>query len=137
MYLPQNITITRDLMDLLNELKTSRPKFTVTHGGLGGAEARQENDKRKDPMVLVKQYIDRANLRLVDFFNSIDKDKSMSVTKEELEIGLEVSRCWCGSCCYAGHHMYSCAHLHACLVLSMLNCMRNATAHAFFYGARK
>ena len=87
----QSITITLDLMDVLEELRKTHPGLKVSHGGLGGVEARAESEKQKDPMVLVKQYIDRANLRLVDFFNSIDKDKSMTVTIEEFEVGLAVS----------------------------------------------
>lgn len=42
-------------------------------------------------MVVIKKYIDSKNLRLVDFFNTIDKDKSMTVTVQEFEQGLAVS----------------------------------------------
>ena len=40
--------------------------------------------------VKLKNYIERNNLRLVDFFNKFDKDGSMSVTREEFAQGIEV-----------------------------------------------
>lgn len=87
----QNITITLELVKVIDDLRERVPGLNVTHGGLGAVESRAQSEKQKEPMVLIKQYIDRANLRLVDFFNSIDKDKSMSVTVEEFEVGLAVS----------------------------------------------
>jgi len=41
-------------------------------------------------MVKLANYIQKNNLRLVDFFNKFDKDGSMSVTYEEFEQGIEV-----------------------------------------------
>lgn len=42
-------------------------------------------------MVKLRNYIEKNNLRLVDFFNKFDKDHSMSVTREEFTEGLEVN----------------------------------------------
>ena len=83
-----NVAITQEVLDMLNALQIVHPGLKVTHGGLGGVQMRAQSEKKKAPMVLIKQYIDRSNLRLVDFFNSIDKNKTLSITAEELEKGL-------------------------------------------------
>ena len=41
-------------------------------------------------MVKLQRFIQKNNLRLVDFFNDFDTDGSMSVTYDEFEIGLKV-----------------------------------------------
>lgn len=41
-------------------------------------------------MVKLTNYIEKNNLRLVDFFNKFDKDGSMSVTYAEFQQGIEV-----------------------------------------------
>ena len=43
-----------------------------------------------DPMTKLRNYMEENNLRLVDFFNQFDQDHSMSVTREEFKIGVEV-----------------------------------------------
>ena len=40
--------------------------------------------------VRLQNYIQKQNLRMIDFFNQFDKDGSMSVTREEFAQGLEV-----------------------------------------------
>lgn len=45
---------------------------------------------RVHPMVKLVNYIEKHELRLVDFFNKFDKDGSMSVTHEEFVEGIEV-----------------------------------------------
>ena len=63
------------------------PSIKVRHGGEG---VPQKAKARVHPMVKLKNYIDKNNLRLVDFFNKFDKDHSMSVTREEFAAGIEV-----------------------------------------------
>ena len=41
-------------------------------------------------MTKLRNYMEENNLRLVDFFNQFDQDHSMSVTREEFKIGVEV-----------------------------------------------
>ena len=45
--------------------------------------------KGKDPMAILKQYVDSKNLRLVDLFSQLDKDGSLSVSREEFLLGLQ------------------------------------------------
>ena len=40
-------------------------------------------------MIVLKHYIEERNLRLVDFFNQVDKDKSLSVSPGEFRTGLK------------------------------------------------
>ena len=46
----------------------------------------------RDPMTKLRRYVDRAGLRLVDLFRQFDKDNSMTVSKEELMLGVQVLR---------------------------------------------
>ena len=46
--------------------------------------------KQLNPMVKLQRFIQKNNLRLVDFFNDFDTDGSMSVTYDEFTIGLKV-----------------------------------------------
>jgi len=41
--------------------------------------------------MLLYRYIQDKNLRLVDIFNILDEDKSMTVDKEEFSRGMKVS----------------------------------------------
>lgn len=43
-----------------------------------------------DPMSKIHKYLQDNDMRLVDFFNTMDADHSMSVTREELQQGIEV-----------------------------------------------
>lgn len=56
----------------------------------GGMEPPKKPKAPVHPMVKLANYIQKNNLRLVDFFNKFDKDGSMSVTYEEFEQGIEV-----------------------------------------------
>ena len=41
-------------------------------------------------MKIVKNYIENNRMRLLDLFNTLDKDKSMSITVKEFADGLKV-----------------------------------------------
>lgn len=45
---------------------------------------------RPAPMKILKNYIDDNRMRLLDLFNTLDKDKSMSLTVQEFAEGLKV-----------------------------------------------
>ena len=76
-----------DIAKVIEELKQTRPGLRISHGGIGAVTKAKP---RQDPMIVVKQYIEERNLRLVDFFNQVDKDKSLSVSPEEFRRGLQV-----------------------------------------------
>ncbi|XP_033123315.1 leucine-rich repeat-containing protein 74B-like isoform X2 [Anneissia japonica] len=81
-----NIQVNKDFDELFKELKELRPDMKVKHGGM------QEEVKPKarlNPMVKLYRYIQKNNLRFMDFFNKVDKDGSMSVTYDEFEEGLK------------------------------------------------
>ena len=42
------------------------------------------------PMTKLKNFIERKNIRLLDFFNMLDSDHSMSISREEFSDGIEV-----------------------------------------------
>ena len=64
------------------------PDIKMRHGGM---EPPAKPRARIHPMIKLTNYIEKNNLRLVEFFNKFDKDGSMSVTYEEFEQGIEVS----------------------------------------------
>jgi len=47
------------------------------------------NKKNADLIYILKQYVEDKNYRLVDLFNQFDKDKSLSVTRDEFRQGLK------------------------------------------------
>ncbi|XP_033628427.1 leucine-rich repeat-containing protein 74B-like isoform X1 [Asterias rubens] len=79
------IQVNKDFEDLFNELKEIRPNVKVHHGGMKEAV---KPKLKLNPMLKLQRYIQKNNLRLVDFFNKFDKDGSMSVTYAEFEEGL-------------------------------------------------
>ncbi|XP_074646905.1 uncharacterized protein LOC141902879 [Tubulanus polymorphus] len=46
---------------------------------------------KTDPMAILKSYVDRNNLRLVDLFNRFDKDKNYKISLEEFKKGLAMA----------------------------------------------
>ena len=89
----QDILINNDFLECFQKLKEQLPDIKMRHGGDG---VPKKPKARVHPMVKLKNYIDRNNLRLVDFFNKFDTDNSMSVTREEFAQGIEVCKIWPG-----------------------------------------
>ena len=52
----------------------------------------EEDFLRTDPMALIRAYVDKHNLRLLDLFNSIDKDRNFKISQEEFANGMKVIR---------------------------------------------
>ena len=46
---------------------------------------------KNDPVAIITQYIEKQNLRVVDFFNSFDKNKNLKICAEEFKRGVKVS----------------------------------------------
>lgn len=79
--------VNSDFLDIFRQLKEQLPGLKLMHGG----DTQPKKPKIKiHPMIKLKNYIEKNNLRLVDFFNKFDKDNSMSVTREEFAQGIEV-----------------------------------------------
>ncbi|XP_022096288.1 leucine-rich repeat-containing protein 74B-like isoform X2 [Acanthaster planci] len=79
------IQVNKEFEDLYNQLKETRPNIKIHHGGMKEAVKPKQ---KLNPMLKLQRYIQKNNLRLVDFFNKFDKDGSMSVTYDEFEEGL-------------------------------------------------
>ena len=45
----------------------------------------------KNPMTLVKEYIENEGLRMLDFFKQMDRDGGGSISRAEFVEGLEVN----------------------------------------------
>ena len=76
-------------MELCKEIQELRPNLKIRHGGSGGALFKPK--KRPSPMKIVKNYIENNRMRLLDLFNTLDKDKSLSITVKEFADGLKVN----------------------------------------------
>nr|XP_006822346.1 PREDICTED: uncharacterized protein C14orf166B homolog isoform X1 [Saccoglossus kowalevskii] len=81
-----DIQVNKDFDELFMQLKEVRPDIKVKHGG---SEEEKKKKAKVNPMQKLQKYIQKNNLRLVDFFNKFDKDGSMSVSYEEFREGLE------------------------------------------------
>lgn len=85
----QDITVNNDFVELCKEVKHLRPNMKISHGGTGGAAFKPK--PRPTPMKILKNYIEDNQMRLLDLFNALDKDKSMNITVKEFADGLQVS----------------------------------------------
>ena len=74
-------------MDLLKEMEELNSELKVYHGGLGGSP--QKAAERPKPMKILKDFIKEHELRIFDFFKTLDKDKSMSISIAEFVKGLK------------------------------------------------
>ena len=78
-----------DFVELCKEMEQLRPGMKINHGGTGGAAFKPK--ARPPPMKILKNYIEDNQMRLLDLFNALDKDKSMSITVKEFADGLKVN----------------------------------------------
>ncbi|XP_071961893.1 uncharacterized protein [Antedon mediterranea] len=85
-----DIMVNKDFQDLLKEIQELRPDFKVFYKGAFGAFKKKEKE-RPDPLKMLRDYIDKNNMRVWDLFKAYDKDKSMSVSKEEFKKGISSS----------------------------------------------
>ncbi|XP_078336521.1 uncharacterized protein LOC111138432 isoform X1 [Crassostrea virginica] len=85
----KDILVNKDFDDIFKQVQEQIPDIKMRHGGM---EPPKKPRARIHPMVKLTNYIEKNNLRLVDFFNKFDKDGSMSVTYEEFQQGIECAR---------------------------------------------
>ncbi|XP_033748788.1 leucine-rich repeat-containing protein 74B-like isoform X2 [Pecten maximus] len=81
-----DILVNNDFNEIYKQVQEQCPDMKLKHGGM---EPPKKPKKPVHPMVKLANYIQKNNLRLVDFFNKFDKDGSMSVTYEEFQQGIE------------------------------------------------
>lgn len=81
------IQINQSFMELLKEVNELLPKLIVYHGGLGGSP--QKAADRPKPMKVLRDHIQKNNMRVLDFFKRMDKDASKAITIEEFVAGLQ------------------------------------------------
>ncbi|KAK3085063.1 hypothetical protein FSP39_023665 [Pinctada imbricata] len=81
-----DILVNKDFEDIFKQVQEQLPDIKMRHGGM---EPPMKPRARIHPMIKLTNYIEKNNLRLVEFFNKFDKDGSMSVTYEEFEQGIE------------------------------------------------
>ncbi|XP_052212583.1 leucine-rich repeat-containing protein 74A-like isoform X2 [Dreissena polymorpha] len=81
-----DILVNKDFEEVFAQVKVQLPSLTLTHGGM---EPPTKPKAKVHPMTKLVNYIEKHELRLVDFFNKFDKDGSMSVTHEEFVEGIE------------------------------------------------
>lgn len=84
----QDIMVNTDFGDVLRKVKEQIPLLKVRTGG-DGVPLRPK--AKVHPMIKLKNFIEKNNMRVVDFFNSLDEDHSMGVTREEFAQGIEVT----------------------------------------------
>ncbi|XP_053374994.1 leucine-rich repeat-containing protein 74B-like isoform X4 [Mercenaria mercenaria] len=84
-----DILVNKDFEDVFKQVQEQIPDIQLTHGGM---EPPPKPKAKVHPMVKLVNYIEKHELRLVDFFNKFDKDGSMSVTHEEFVEGIETAR---------------------------------------------
>ena len=77
-----------DFVELCKEVQQLRPNMKIRHGGTGGAAFKPK--PRPSPMKILKNWIEDNQMRLLDLFNTLDKDKSMNITVKEFADGLKV-----------------------------------------------
>lgn len=77
-----------DFVELCKEVQQLRPNMKIRYGGTGGAAFKPK--PRPSPMKILKNWIEDNQMRLLDLFNTLDKDKSMNITVKEFADGLKV-----------------------------------------------
>lgn len=77
--------VTGKEFDELN-LKELFPKLTIISAN--SWMEKKSRKPRKDPIQLLKDYMEAQGLRLVDFFNKLDTDGSMSLSRAEFKDGI-------------------------------------------------
>ncbi|XP_066545746.1 leucine-rich repeat-containing protein 74B isoform X2 [Amia ocellicauda] len=81
-----DITVNKDFDDLYSAIKEMFPNLQVKHGG--NADMFRKTKAKTDPLSKLKEHMNKSNLKLEDFFETVDEDKSALVTRAEFQQGL-------------------------------------------------
>lgn len=82
----EDILVNKDFEEIFKQVKEQLPNIKMKHGGM---EPPQKPKAKVHPMVKLMNYIEKNNLKLIDFFSQLDKDGSMCISYDEFEQGLE------------------------------------------------
>ena len=74
----------------MKSMKETHHDLKFIYGG-GGAQLGRKGQPKRRPMQILREYIADQKMRLIDFFFALDKDKSMSITRDEFRTGIRVS----------------------------------------------
>ena len=98
-----NITVKKHFLVLLEEFTKTRPAFKITYGvsshnnskrgSVASSYGNDDNDPgrrvKNELLTVLKTFLSEKRLRAVDLFNCLDKDKTQSVSPEEMFTGLK------------------------------------------------
>ncbi|PAA66046.1 hypothetical protein BOX15_Mlig009974g1, partial [Macrostomum lignano] len=83
----QDIMVNDDFKDLHHQLLETMPELKVEVG----VKVPHREKAKVHPMMKLRNFVEKRGMKMIDFFNTFDKDRSMSVTREEFLEGLEES----------------------------------------------
>ena len=89
----QGVEIDQDFKDLREQLRTKYPELKVRHAGAGPEGTAERPPKPRPPMpplAKLARFIEKRGIKLIDFFNSLDVDHSMAISRDELREGIQV-----------------------------------------------
>ena len=94
--LMEEIYLDEEAFEILEELVRTRSKLKVTYQGItkdSGAGMRKNELAllRKKIFDRIRQYLKDKRLRMIDLFNRWDKDKSMTLSKQEFQTGIRAA----------------------------------------------
>ena len=99
--------VDKEFDELYKNLKTVLPNILVKHGG---TKPPLKPKARLHPMVKLQNYIEKHDLKLIDFFHKFDKDGSMSVNHEEFTEGIQVNSGVVGVVCSNKIRVHTTSH---------------------------
>uniref|UniRef100_A0A1I8GVK9 EF-hand domain-containing protein n=1 Tax=Macrostomum lignano TaxID=282301 RepID=A0A1I8GVK9_9PLAT len=83
----RDIMVNDDFKDLHYQLLETMPELKVEVG----VKVPHREKAKVHPMMKLRNFVEKRGMKMIDFFNTFDKDRSMSVTREEFLEGLEES----------------------------------------------
>ncbi|KAK3779024.1 hypothetical protein RRG08_034282 [Elysia crispata] len=98
-----NVCVSSEFFEVRDQIRETRPEFKVTFGGTLRVKGMPHHLLQEvltpsvgDPLEMLVKYIKEKGLRIMDLFVRLDKDKSCTITHDELrsgmaEVGLSLS----------------------------------------------
>ncbi|GFR66462.1 leucine-rich repeat-containing protein 74A-like [Elysia marginata] len=91
-----NVCVSAEFFEVRDQIRETRPEFKVTFGGTLRVKGMPHHHMQEvltptvgDPLEMLVKYIKEKGLRIMDLFVRLDKDKSCSITHDELRTGME------------------------------------------------
>ncbi|XP_041354600.1 leucine-rich repeat-containing protein 74B-like [Gigantopelta aegis] len=89
-----DLSVTSEFLDLLSELHKTKPDFVAVYGGILRnkdmiLDTLAKHSDIRDPLEIFMEFIKQNNLRLMDMFTRLDKDKNFSISRLEFERGIK------------------------------------------------